>query len=241
MNSSQFIEKLQIMAARKNYYSNKYPYNCCYVHPDGRTSADCWNLIKCILNGYDVSNNTPGYYQKGFPLTGDTDANGLLKQCSNVSADFKNLIPGEFLYMPIHAGTYIGTKIIDGKEYNVIECTGSWERKILYSYVDIYGRRFHYKGAKQNGSWKKHGRLKLIKYETSEPVIEKEDYNMRIISKGSKGKAVKIWQVIVGVTADGDFGNNTYKATKQFQKLNGLQTDGIVGPKTWSAGLNSNL
>lgn len=64
-------------------------------------------------------------------------------------------------------------------------------------------------------------------------------YNMPMIKKGSKGKAVKIWQVIAGVTVDGLFGANTDKATREFQKAHGLTVDGIVGKNTWKAGLDS--
>lgn len=66
-----------------------------------------------------------------------------------------------------------------------------------------------------------------------------ESYNMETIKKGAKGKAVKIWQIIVGVTPDGDFGNNTDKATRVFQKAHGLTIDGIVGANSWKAGLES--
>jgi peptidoglycan hydrolase-like protein with peptidoglycan-binding domain len=62
---------------------------------------------------------------------------------------------------------------------------------------------------------------------------------MPTIKKGSKGKAVQIWQIIVGVEPDGDFGSNTLKATKAFQKANGLEVDGVVGPKSWKAGLEA--
>ena len=61
--------------------------------------------------------------------------------------------------MKNHAGSFIGEKVIDGKVYNVIESTGSWERKVLYSYVDETGARRHYKGAAKNGQWTKHGKM----------------------------------------------------------------------------------
>lgn len=60
-----------------------------------------------------------------------------------------------------------------------------------------------------------------------------------MLQKGSKGKAVKIWQVIVGVTVDGDFGPATEAATRKFQKAHGLDVDGIVGKFSWAAGLGS--
>lgn len=62
---------------------------------------------------------------------------------------------------------------------------------------------------------------------------------MKQIKKGSTGKAVKIWQLIVGVSVDGDFGTKTEAATKTWQKSHGLTPDGIVGAKTWKAGLES--
>lgn len=66
-----------------------------------------------------------------------------------------------------------------------------------------------------------------------------EDYNMQTIKKGSKGKAVKVWQIIIGATADGNFGSGTESTTKTWQKSHGLTADGIVGAKSWKAGLES--
>lgn len=66
-----------------------------------------------------------------------------------------------------------------------------------------------------------------------------EDYNMDTIRKGSKGKAVKVWQIIVGATPDGNFGSGTESATKTWQSNHGLTADGIVGAKSWKAGLES--
>lgn len=71
---------------------------------------------------------------------------------------------------------------------------------------------------------------------TSKKVSETK---MPTIKKGSTGNAVKIWQIIVGVDADGDFGSKTLTATKKFQKAHNLTVDGIVGTNTWIAGLES--
>lgn len=70
----------------------------------------------------------------------------------------------------------------------------------------------------------------------------KGEYNMQTIRKGSKGKLVKIWQVILGYTGskiDGIFGSGTEADTKTWQKAHGLTADGIVGAKIWKAGLES--
>lgn len=82
---------------------------------------------------------------------------------------------------------------------------------------------------------------------TPKPTVKKVKVTteMPMIKKGDKGKAVKIWQIIVGVNADGDFGPATEAATKKWQSThkdnNGkqLDADGIVGSLSWGAGLGS--
>lgn len=68
------------------------------------------------------------------------------------------------------------------------------------------------------------------------------DAQMPLIKRGSKGRAVYVWQAILGFTGsdlDGDFGPNTEEKTKEFQKEQKLNIDGIVGNQTWKAGLES--
>lgn len=60
-----------------------------------------------------------------------------------------------------------------------------------------------------------------------------------IVKYGSVGRAVKVWQTIIGVEADGEFGRNTLAATLQFQRASGLEDDGEVGKNTWGAGLKT--
>ena len=66
-----------------------------------------------------------------------------------------------------------------------------------------------------------------------------EDYNMKTIKKGSKGNAVKVWQIIIGAAADGNFGSGTESATKTWQSNHGLTADGVVGKMSWKAGLEA--
>lgn len=66
-----------------------------------------------------------------------------------------------------------------------------------------------------------------------------EDYNMKTIKKGSKGNAVKVWQIIIGAAADGNFGSGTERMTKTWQGNHGLTADGIVGKMSWKAGLEA--
>ena len=62
--------------------------------------------------------------------------------------------------------------------------------------------------------------------------------NLPLIMYGSKGSAVRVWQAIIGVETDGEFGQETKLATLGFQTNHDLKADGEVGKKTWTAGLS---
>lgn len=55
------------------------------------------------------------------------------------------------------------------------------------------------------------------------------------LKKWHKGGAVKQLQKLVGVKADGYFGNDTVNAVKKAQKKHGLSVDGIAGKDTFKA------
>lgn len=78
-----------------------------------------------------------------------------------------------------------------------------------------------------------------VEDDISDIIHDEEEYDMPLIKSGSKGKAVAMWQIIVDAKPDGVFGAETKKATEIFQKDHGLTVDGIVGPKSWKAGLAS--
>ena len=203
MTSVELVQRLKQLASRKTFYKNKYPDNLCYIHSDGRTSADCVNLYKAVLNGYDVNKTDVGYYQRNLSNTGDCTEYGLLSQCSDVSTNFTKLKSQEprLLYMSGHIGGYIGEEVtVNGHICNVIECTGAWGGGILYSYVDSEGKRYEYKGAsKPNGVWSKHGLMTpWVKY-ISEEDISTSDSLTEALAK----------QVI-----DGKWGNNPERKKK---------------------------
>lgn len=62
------------------------------------------------------------------------------------------------------------------------------------------------------------------------------------LHKGSKGKSVRALQILLignncscgSYGADGDFGSATKAAVVKYQIENGLEDDGVVGPKTWA-------
>ena len=66
----------------------------------------------------------------------------------------------------------------------------------------------------------------------------KDNIAYPVLRKGSKGVYVevllkKLNDAGYSLAVDGDFGNKTLEAVKDYQKVNGLVVDGIVGVKTW--------
>ena len=124
-----------------------------------------------------------------------------------------------------HVGLYVG----DGK---VIEAKGAVEGVTTSKVTE--------------SRWKCWGELKGVEYEegtpAEDPAQEDEPVSEPTLRKGAKNKYVKELQQLLmdrGYDlgkwgADGDFGAQTEKAVKQFQKDWGLKDDGIVGQATWA-------
>lgn len=55
-----------------------------------------------------------------------------------------------------------------------------------------------------------------------------------LLRQGSRGEAVKLLQMDLGIDADGKFGPGTKKSVEAFQAKNDLPADGIAGPNTLS-------
>ena len=88
------------------------------------------------------------------------------------------------------------------------------------------------------------------KYDAEEVVQPAEQkpvtihYSVRLprLEKGSEGNTVKALQILLignncscgKYGADGEFGNDTLAAVKKYQNANGLEDDGVAGPKTWA-------
>src|SRR6266576_2985452 len=54
-----------------------------------------------------------------------------------------------------------------------------------------------------------------------------------VLKKGSTGADVAVLQTILKLEPDGDFGDGTDKAVRDFQKAHALGADGVVGDGTW--------
>ena len=165
---------------------------------------DCVNLIKGILWGWngDLKATYGGakYNTNGVP---DTNADGMIKLCNEVSTDFSEIEVGEAVWLKGHIGVYIG----DGL---AVECTPAWDNCVQITSCNCakagYNRR----------NWTKHGKLPYVTYESaktpSNEVVNKnenevktmryfklnEEMNMRATPNGTKVGVAPTGAVISG-------------------------------------------
>lgn len=197
----------------------------------GHTVADCSGLFDWafrVLGGIDIYHGSNTIWNKY------CTAKGELKKGKR--DDGKDLKPGTAIFthntntdVRGHIGLYIG----DGW---VIEASGTING-VIKSRITI-------------SKWVEWGELKGVNYEAGPAdVITDPEENMTYgtIRKGDKGPVVKYAQQLLmkagydlpKYKADGQYGAETVSAVKAFQKANGLQQDGIIGPKTWAKLLDS--
>ena len=168
MTKDQWVAALVKIAKSPSEYKSVYPYNVLYW--DGKKwYCDCVNLMKALFNGRKIDNPAKNSHATSLANTGDVDADAFIKLCDNVSTDFKKLKAGEprILHLKGHIGAYLGKEMKVSKgTVNVVECTGGWEHKALFSYVDSDGTRRYAKGSSNvRGKWERHGKAsKWVKY-----------------------------------------------------------------------------
>lgn len=188
MKASEFVKKLEDVA--KNYKTlyvmgcfgapmnsknkTRYCSNHSYNQQAARTKYiqaattdtfgfDCVCLIKGILWGWngDKSKTYGGavYKANGVP---DTNANGMIKLCSDISTDFSNIEVGEAVWMEGHIGVYIGNGL-------AVECTPRWKNCVQITACNCSKSGYNAR------NWTKHGKLPYIEYDvkstTSKPAI----------------------------------------------------------------------
>lgn len=200
--ANQFIEKLKwLVNSVPNFYLSKDGTWCNYYKDRQAFAMDCVVSIKGLLWGFKADKNKQNgggvYLSNG---VADFGANEGINYCSDVSTDFNNLVPGEYLCMKgtkySHAGVYLG----NGK---VFECTTGWGvNRCVISEIDKYGNRY-YNGVKNLAKWTYHGKLQYIDY-GSQP------------SPSGNGKTRELQHVMnqqynCGLAEDNSFGPLTYK------------------------------
>lgn len=213
-------------AASQSLYNSKkkqYPsyYEWAYAGESGVKVHDCVGLIKGYLWCDNNADLKPVYNPSQ-----DKSANGMYAVCTTKeSISSLPEVPGVLVFMNGHVGVYIG----DGY---VIEARGH-----KYGVV---------KTKLSARPWVNWGYCPYVTYEATEEKKGMVEVIVSVLKKGAKGEQVKALQALLigygfkmensGKTygVDGSFGAATDNAVKAYQKANGLEVDGSVGPATWN-------
>ncbi len=180
---------------------------------------DCICFIKGLLWGWTGDPNAvyggAAYGSGGVP---DVGTEQMIALCREVSTDFSRLSVGEFLWMPGHAGIYVGGGL-------AVECTPDWADGIQVTALENTGGAPGY----HSRTWVRHGKLPWLTYEAPEsPMPEKEVVQalqgLLILRGYSCGKGF----------IDGSFGPETRQALEEFCKEKGISPEPFTG-EMWAA------
>lgn len=179
------------------------------------------------LRAFDCSGLGVYYLQKHGAIKSDMTANGLMGKCTAISK--AKLAPGDFVFRVKKGKAYHIGYVVDG--LYVIEAYGR-DKGVIKRTLNAGGSSY----------WNAFGRSPYVD-EKQEEKSEKYTFT-RLLKKKSpiiKGGDVKSLQTLLkaaGIspgTIDGEFGKNTQKAVKLFQRANALKADGIAGKNTVTA------
>lgn len=264
MKASEFIKKVKNIANNyKTLYvmgcfgspmnvanKKRYTTNNSYNKQASRTKMinnatadtfgfDCVCLLKAIFwefNG-DKSKTYGGakYASNGVP---DVNANQMFNSyCKSKSKNFKNIIPGEFLWMNGHIGVYIGNGL-------GIECTPAFKNKVQITAVGNIGAKSGY----PTRNWTSHGKCVFIDYDVKDSNTTSSPNSTNKSSSSTKyypkytGTTTSIVNALVSLKIDSSFSNRTkiankngisnYKGTasQNIQLLNLLRQGKLIKP-----------
>lgn len=256
MTDKEFIKKLKLALNSPTKYVSPSSQWGSFI--DGKFIFDCCLLIKAIGWGWyadrDKVHGGAIYKSNNVP---DYSCYNMIKDCTDISSNFSVISVGELVYMNDHVGIYIG----DGK---VIECTIAWnKRSVVESEISDKGIRTLNGKKPVNYQWKKHGKIKWIKYTNYYPIMNWQNacikdgytalsadgewgiYSERCartmtVQKDTKNKNLCLFlqkvltdKHLYSGSLDGVCGSYTVKAIKDYQTANKLYVDGVAGYYTW--------
>ena len=216
------ISTVSLYRSKKAQYPSQYDKwsEESFMEQLGVKVHDCVGLIKGYVMGNGDPNEPTPYNSKY-----DVSANGLFNLCQ-ATGNIETIpeIPGLVVWKSNHIGIYLG----GGK---AIEARGHAYGVVI---TEVSKRPWTHWG-KLPSSW--------ITYDNKEDMCMIE---LPYLQKSSKNESVKSLQILLNgfgyrdqdgnkLGVDGSFGGKTEYAVKNFQRDNGIGTDGVVGPKTWNA------
>lgn len=190
-----------------------------------QTCGDCVNgAIKGAIWS-ELGRRSPVYASHNCP---DKSADGMFAYCKSLGMDYGPIstIPDE-PGIAVRFSGHVGVTVGDGK---VVEWRGFAYGCVM---TELKSRK-----------WTHWYRLPWIEYVTggikTESDIDIGTLGSRLLRKGRKGSDVKVLQQLLMMLGydlseykdDGDFGDETEKAVKKFQKKYQLEADGKYGPKS---------
>lgn len=230
--------------ANKERYTRNHEYNRLTTRTvkiksatSGTFGFDCVCLIKGLLWGWNGdAGHTSGGAKYASNHVSDLNADAMIRVCSDVSTDFSKIQVGEVVWTNGHIGVYIGNGL-------AVESTPIWKDGVQITAVRNIGEKSGY----NSRNWIKHGKLPYVTYEkTANKKTSKGENTVTIelmtLQNGATGAQVKTLQQLLMAKGyklpkhgdDGDFGDETDKAVRAFQKAKGLKEDGVVGKNTWN-------
>lgn len=198
------------------------------------SGAFVWAYRKRGLSIYHGSNRIARVHVERLIPYEEAAANGLIVPGM---AAFKVHLPGE-------SGYDLGSQYKPGGDryngdvgdYYHIGLVDEDTRYVL----NAQGTRNDFERNRITDNWSHVAKLKDVEYgthsEEETPLIDMHE----TIRRGAKGAAVTTAQGMLkrhgyDIAADGIFGEKTETAVKAFQRRAGLDDDGVVGQKTWTA------
>ena len=150
-----------------------------------------------------------------------------------VMYDWQDTGKGDNVGHPDHVGFVVS---LNGTSMTIIE--GNKGEAVAYRTLNVNGRYIRGYCLPDYAS-------KATKPKQADTAVSKTvSVNLPVLKNGSSGEPVRALQMLLNCngyssgSVDGDFGPNTEKAVKAFQKAKGLEADGIVGKDTWTTLLN---
>lgn len=182
----------------------------------GKQCYDCaqlvrWGLRAAGVAGVDISGASSQWKKGDWLAKGELDTMPMDAPCIIFRED-KNSSPMG------HVGIYLGDSTVVHAQQTK---TG-----VVHT-------------ALSDGRWTHWAMPKI--FENSESIPQTPaNQEKTILRKGTKGNQVKEAQRLLNMHGalleeDGNFGSGTEAAVKDFQREQGLDVDGVIGPKTWAA------
>ena len=186
---------------------------------------DCSGLIKGLMWGWQGTTGKNGGAAYASNGVKDQNADTMIANCLDVSADFAGIQVGEAVWLPGHIGIYVG----DGL---VVECTPKWADGVQLSACNTAQSGY------PTRKWKKHGKLPYISYEQAVTI------DLPLLRRGMSGRQVVALQRLLFAMGypigsnnpmDGKFGPKVEAALRSFQQEKNLPETAQTDKATWQA------